>query len=60
VKPGAPPAPAGTPVTGFTPGSTGLIARLTTGQLAHYPFTKGTWGPRTIVGSGWSTYNLLR
>jgi hypothetical protein len=49
-----------TPVTGFTAGSSGLMSRLTTGQLAHYPFTKATWGARTIVGSGWSTYNILR
>ncbi|MFE4543425.1 hypothetical protein [Arthrobacter sp. NPDC056727] len=49
-----------TPVAGFTTGSSGLMTRLTDGRLAHYPFSKGLWGARTIVGAGWSTYNILR
>ncbi|MFE5835326.1 hypothetical protein [Arthrobacter sp. NPDC056493] len=49
-----------TAVAGFTTGSSGLMTRLTDGRLAHYPFTKGTWGPRTIEGAGWSSYNILR
>ncbi|WP_410556689.1 FG-GAP repeat domain-containing protein [Arthrobacter globiformis] len=49
-----------TAVEGFTTGSSGLIARLTDGRLAHYPFSHGTWGARTIFGAGWSTYNLFR
>jgi hypothetical protein len=38
----------------------GLMTRLTDGRLAYYPFTNGTWGSRTIEGSGWSAYNLFR
>jgi hypothetical protein len=49
-----------TAVDGFTTGSSGLMTRLTDGRLAHYPFSKGTWGARTIVGAGWSSYNVLR
>jgi hypothetical protein len=49
-----------TSVTGFTAGSSGLMARLTDGRLAHYPFSRGTWGARSIVGAGWSSYNILR
>jgi hypothetical protein len=49
-----------TAVTGFTAGSSGLMSRLTDGRLAHYPFSKGAWGARTIVGTGWSSYNILR
>jgi hypothetical protein len=48
-----------TKVAGFrTPN--GLITRLTDGRLAYYPFSKGTWGTRTIVGSGWGSYNIFR
>ncbi|KRE68505.1 hypothetical protein ASG92_01130 [Arthrobacter sp. Soil736] len=49
-----------TSVAGFTTGSSGLMSRLSDGRLAHYPFSQGTWGARTIVGSGWSTYNIFR
>jgi hypothetical protein len=49
-----------TAVTGFTTGSTGLMTRLTDGRLAHYPFSKGTWRARTITGTGWTNYNILR
>jgi hypothetical protein len=49
-----------TAVAGFTPGSSGLLARLTDGRLAHYPFSRGIWGARTIVGAGWSSYNIFR
>jgi 3-phytase len=49
-----------TNVAGFTAGSTGLITRLTDGRLAHYPFSNGNWAARTIVGSGWSPYNIFR
>ncbi|MFE4834846.1 hypothetical protein ACFRAU_09190 [Arthrobacter sp. NPDC056691] len=49
-----------TAVAGFTTGSSGLMTRLTDGRLAHYPFSRGTWGARTIVGAGWSSYNILR
>ncbi|MFE4543429.1 hypothetical protein [Arthrobacter sp. NPDC056727] len=49
-----------TAVAGFTTGSSGLMSRLTDGRLAHYPFRKGVWGPRAIVGAGWSSYNILR
>ncbi|WP_314195377.1 galactose oxidase-like domain-containing protein [uncultured Arthrobacter sp.] len=49
-----------TKVSGFTPGKQGLISRLTDGRLAHYPFSNGKWGARTILGSGWSTYNVFR
>ncbi|MBT2553933.1 VCBS repeat-containing protein [Arthrobacter sp. ISL-5] len=43
-----------TRVAGFTVGSSGLMSRLSDGRLAHYPFSKGDWGARTIVGTGWS------
>jgi hypothetical protein len=49
-----------TKVTGFRPGIHGLITRLTDGRLAHYPFNRGTWGARTIVSSGWGSYNIFR
>jgi hypothetical protein len=49
-----------TAVAGFTTGSSGLLARITDGRLAHYPFSRGTWGARTIVGAGWSSYNIFR
>ena len=49
-----------TRVSGFTPGKQGLITRLTDSRLAHYPFSKGTWGTRTILGSGWNAYNIFR
>lgn len=49
-----------TKVSAFTSGSQGVIGRLTDGRLAHYPFSKGTWGTRTIVGSGWGGYNIFR
>jgi hypothetical protein len=49
-----------TSVSGFTSGSSGLMSRLTDGRLAHYPFSKGAWGPRAVVGAGWSPYNILR
>ncbi|MFC9350510.1 FG-GAP repeat domain-containing protein [Arthrobacter sp. NPDC057013] len=49
-----------TAVEGFTAGSSGLITRLSDGRLAHYPFSKRTWRARTIVGAGWSSYNILR
>lgn len=49
-----------TAVAGFTTGSSGLMARLSDGRLAHYPFSKGTWGARTFVGRGWSTHNIFR
>ncbi|MFC7846868.1 Ig-like domain-containing protein [Arthrobacter sp. NPDC057388] len=49
-----------TAVSGFAAGSSGLMARLNDGRLAHYPFSRGTWGARTIVGSGWNPYNIFR
>ena len=49
-----------TSLSGFTTGSSGLMSRLTDGRLANYPFSKGTFGARTIVGSGWSAYNIMR
>ncbi|MET3935840.1 hypothetical protein ABIE00_003886 [Arthrobacter sp. OAP107] len=49
-----------TRVTGFTPGNLGLLSRLTDGRMAHYPYRNGNWGTRTIVGSGWSAYNIFR
>ena len=49
-----------TSVAGFTAGSSGLMSRLSDGRLAHYPFSKGVWGTRTIVGTGWSPYNIFR
>jgi galactose oxidase len=49
-----------TNVAGFTPGSNGLIARLTDGRLAHYPYSKGTWGTRTFISGGWGPYNIFR
>lgn len=49
-----------TGVAGFRSGNHGLISRLTDGRLAHYPFSKGYWGTRTIVGSGWGGYNIFR
>ncbi|MFC9335696.1 FG-GAP repeat domain-containing protein [Arthrobacter sp. NPDC057009] len=49
-----------TAVAGFTTGSSGLITQLSDGRLAHYPFSRGTWGARTIIGTGWSTFNVLR
>ena len=49
-----------TAVSAFAGGSQGVISRLTDGRLAHYPFSKGIWGARTIVGSGWGGYNIFR
>ena len=49
-----------TKTTGFTPGKQGLLSRLADGRLAHYPFRNGIWGARTIVGPGWSQYNIFR
>ena len=49
-----------TSVAGFTTGSSGLMTRLTDGRLARYPFSRGTWGARTIVGAGWGGYNIFR
>jgi hypothetical protein len=47
-------------VAGFTAGGSGLMSRLTDGRLAHYPFSRGIWSSRTIVGTGWSSYNIFR
>lgn len=41
-------------------GQQGLMTRLTDGKLAYYPFANGTWGARSIEGSGWSGYNIFR
>lgn len=41
-------------------GQQGMMTRLTDGRLAYYPFANGRWGARSIVGSGWSSYNLFR
>jgi hypothetical protein len=50
-----------TSVAGFKGfGSNGLISRLTDGRLAYYPFSRGTWGSRSILGSGWASYNIFR
>ncbi|MGN7253085.1 galactose oxidase-like domain-containing protein [Arthrobacter sp. SAFR-014] len=49
-----------TEVTGFRPGVHGLITRLTDGRLAHYPFSKGIMGTRTIISAGWGSYNIFR
>jgi hypothetical protein len=42
------------------PGTYGLMARFTDGGLAYYPIQNGTWGTRTIEGSGWGPYNIFR
>ncbi|WP_457973938.1 S8 family serine peptidase [Arthrobacter sp. D1-17] len=47
-------------VTGFRTGTDGLITRLTDGRLAHYPYSKGTMGTRSIISGGWGSYNILR
>jgi len=50
-----------TAVAGFqSTGSHGLMARLSDGRLARYPFSKGIWGAMTIVGRGWNPYNIFR
>jgi hypothetical protein len=36
------------------------MSRLSDGRFAHYPFSKGIWGARTIVGIGWGSYNIFR
>ncbi|GAA2175201.1 hypothetical protein GCM10009784_16600 [Arthrobacter parietis] len=41
-------------------GGQALMTRLTDGRLAYYPFAAGRWAARSIVGSGWSDYNLFR
>lgn len=41
-------------------GQQGLMTRLTDGKLAYYPFANGTWGARSIEGSGWNGYNIFR
>lgn len=41
-------------------GQQGLMTRLTDGRLAYYPFAGGRWGSRSVIGSGWSSYNLFR
>ncbi|WP_285291776.1 PKD domain-containing protein [Arthrobacter sp. ISL-28] len=42
------------------PGSYGLMGRFTDGRLAYYPILNGTWGTRTMEGSGWGPYNIFR
>jgi galactose oxidase len=49
-----------TRVSGFAAGTEGVITRLSDGRLAHYPYGRGRWGTRTIVGSGWNSYNIFR
>ena len=41
-------------------GQQGIMTRLTDGRLAYYPFANGSFGPRSIEGSGWSSYNIFR
>jgi hypothetical protein len=41
-------------------GTYGLMGRFTDGMLAYYPIQNGTWGTRTIEGSGWGPYNVFR
>jgi subtilisin family serine protease len=41
-------------------GSHGLMTRITDGRLAYYPYSKGIWGARAIVGTGWGSYNIFR
>lgn len=41
-------------------GGHGLTARITDGRLAYYPYRQGTWGTRTVVGTGWGSYNIFR
>ncbi|WP_233563803.1 S8 family serine peptidase [Cryobacterium tepidiphilum] len=41
-------------------GSHGLVSRYTNGKLAYYPYSKGSWGTRSMIGSGWGTYTIFR
>ncbi|MFF2029495.1 GH25 family lysozyme [Arthrobacter sp. NPDC058192] len=44
------------PARGFTgPGSTGLLARDTTGALSYYPLAKGALGTKKALAAGWNT-----
>lgn len=44
------------PALGFTgAGSTGLLARDTTGALSYYPLTKGVLGTKKALATGWNT-----
>ncbi|WP_299168891.1 D-alanyl-D-alanine carboxypeptidase family protein [uncultured Arthrobacter sp.] len=47
-------------VSGFQgPGSYGLRARASNGQLRYYPLPGNAFGPRAIIGSGWQNYTIL-
>lgn len=39
-------------------GTTGLMARDSTGNLFYYPILGSSWGARTSVGGGWSPYKI--
>lgn len=48
-------------VSGFQgPGSYGLRARSSTGQLLYYPMLGNSWGKASTIGQGWQTYRILR
>lgn len=50
-----------TALSGFhKAGGQGIVSRLGDGRLAYYPFAQGSWGSRSVIGAGWSTYNLFR
>lgn len=48
-------------ISGFQgPGSYGLRARSSTGQLRYYPMPGNRWGTAASIGQGWQTYRLFR
>ncbi len=50
-----------TAVSGFQgPGSYGLRARTSSGDLRIYPMRGNSWGPSATIGRGWQSYNLFR
>lgn len=41
-------------------GQQGMLTRLADGKLAYYPYANARWGTRSIVGSGWGSFNIFR
>lgn len=47
-------------ISGFQgPGSYGLRARASNGQLKYYPMPGNRWGTTATIGSGWQTYGVF-
>jgi endonuclease/exonuclease/phosphatase family metal-dependent hydrolase len=40
------------------PGSAGVLAQTTSGELRYYPIANGRFGTHTVVGQYWTGYNI--